>query len=125
MYQLLNCYWKKSVDVNFLREDKNSSLILAAQNGHEDVVQVLLNKSAHVYLKGQGNTPLFSAAQNGHKNVVQILEKKAEDFSQYVKLGDYKKDVCLALQVATENGHIEVVQMLLRPSLNFQLAYII
>ena len=47
----------------------------AAQNGHEDVVQVLLQHLAIEVNKTdfKGNSALFWGAKNGHEKIVQIL----------------------------------------------------
>jgi hypothetical protein len=52
----------------------NTPLHLAAEGGHESVVQLLLNHRANVNAKNQhGNTPLHVAAERDHEPVVQLL----------------------------------------------------
>jgi ankyrin repeat protein len=81
-----------------------TSLLLAAANGHDDVVDLLCNKSkADVDLK----TPLLCAATNGHAGVVQLLLAKGANV-------DWKcKDGQTPLSRAALNGHEAVVKVLL------------
>ena len=59
-----------------------SPLILAAKEGHKDVVQLLLERGAEPNLAHQnGLTPLHCAALQGYKDVVQFLLQK-EGLSQ-------------------------------------------
>lgn len=49
----------------------------AAENGHEAVINLLLEKGAEVDLKdNSGRTPLSWAAENGHKTLVKLLLPK-------------------------------------------------
>ncbi|CAI8042325.1 Ankyrin repeat domain-containing protein 29, partial [Geodia barretti] len=49
-------------------------LIVASQNGHSEVVAILLRNGAGVdRARKDGVTPLFIASQNGHSEVVNIL----------------------------------------------------
>ncbi len=51
-------------------------LHMAAQNGHRDVVELLLAKGAEVNAKDNYDwTPLHIAAQYGHKDVVELLRQ--------------------------------------------------
>ena len=83
-------------------KDGFTPLYIAAQNGHEQIVQFLLEKGANVDLADQvillivsfsfhfliflfffknvktGVTPLYIAAQNGHEQIVQFLLEKGK-----------------------------------------------
>lgn len=57
----------------------NSALHMAAANGHEAVVKLLLSQGASVRLENKaGNTPLHWAASNGKQHIVEILLKESE-----------------------------------------------
>ena len=56
------------------RECGFSSLMLASQNGHTEVVQMLLQANANVDLKNNyGYTSLMRVSANGHPEVVKML----------------------------------------------------
>ncbi|KNC69297.1 hypothetical protein SARC_18195, partial [Sphaeroforma arctica JP610] len=57
----------------------------ASQNGHKDVVELLLAKGADINVKNNdslqqfGRTSLYVASENGHKDVVELLLAKGAD----------------------------------------------
>lgn len=61
-------------DVNFEGEP---ALVTAAQEGHKDVVRLLLDHKADVNCKSgwTGETPLMAANRNGHKDIARMLKK--------------------------------------------------
>ena len=84
-------------------------LVLASLNGHNDMVQFLLDEGAEPN-KAQacnGCTPLHAAAYKGHNAVVQLLLNEGADANQACKLGE------TPLDKAAWNGHKDVVQLLL------------
>ena len=134
-------------------------LYIAAQKGHEQIVQILLKKGKPnvdladvVFLflfffffffffsffffflnLEDGATPLFIAAQNGHEQIVQLLLKKGKaniDLLDKVLLFIFifilflfhfffiyfllnLKDRTTPLYIAAQNGHEQIVQILL------------
>jgi ankyrin repeat protein len=79
----------------------------AAENGHEAVVKLLVEKGAELESKDYfGRTPLLWAAENGHEAVVKLLVEKGAELES--------KD-CNArttLSWAAGNGHEAVVKLL-------------
>jgi len=64
-----------------------SLLFMAAQNGHETVVALLLKHDADINkCNFNGVSPLFMAAQNGHEAVVQLLLDHNADPNQRLTL---------------------------------------
>eukprot|EP00961_Rhodomonas_salina_P273071 3689773-Rhodomonas_salina.1 len=55
--------------VSVLRSDREHSLMLAAQKGHEEAVQWLVASNADVHAKRDGWTVLSVAASDGHNEV--------------------------------------------------------
>ncbi|KAI9853716.1 MAG: hypothetical protein M1813_001832 [Trichoglossum hirsutum] len=65
---------EKGADLNVKTYDGRTALHLAAEKGHETVVQLLLEKGGAVNAKTyDGQTALHLAAEKGHETVVQLL----------------------------------------------------
>lgn len=86
------------------------ALMLAAYQGHVEIVKILLSKSADVNAKNdKGETPLMMAAAEGHKEVVaSLLEAKANpdavdsnEMSAIEKAARWGRSECLKLLLAT------------------------
>ncbi|KAE8417808.1 hypothetical protein BDV36DRAFT_283421 [Aspergillus pseudocaelatus] len=91
-----------------------TSLSLAAENGHEAIVRLLLEKGADLECKDSkyGQTPLSLAAENGHEVVVKLL----------LGIGKAKPDVkdnCgrTPLFYATKYGYGSIVTAILTSSI--------
>lgn len=84
-------------------------LIMAAQNGHTEIVEVLISADANLDAVRAGNavTALFLAAQAGHVLVVEALVRAGADVN---KPSDTK---VTPLMIASENGHSTIVETLL------------
>ena len=86
-------------------------LYLAASNGCEKIVELLLNVEA-IEINAQdddGDTPLFVAAKMGHHNVVKMLLEK-ENIE--VNLANWEGDTPLSVAADERNG--KIVHLLLR-----------
>ncbi|KAG2503012.1 hypothetical protein JM18_009682 [Phytophthora kernoviae] len=98
-------------------EDGYTALLCAAQNGHVDVVLLLLEQGADIEkTNGKGCTALICAAQNGHEETVRnILEKGAD-----IELAT--DDGYTPLIIAAQNDQAEVVQLLLEKGADIEIA---
>jgi ankyrin repeat protein len=99
-------WFRKRVDRR--TEDGWTALQVAASEGHEGVVKLLLHKGADVNAQGgdYGNA-LEAASWPGHEAVVKLLLDAGADFN--AQGGDYGN----ALQMASYKGHDAVVKLLL------------
>jgi ankyrin repeat protein len=90
-----------------IRRNK-SSLLRAAENGHEAVVKLLLERGAELEAEdNKGRMSLSWAAENGHESVVKLLLEK--DAVLQDKTG-YSRTPLLW---AVEKGHEVAVKLLL------------
>ncbi|CZR64683.1 uncharacterized protein PAC_14581 [Phialocephala subalpina] len=89
-------------------------LLWAAVQGHEDVVELLLNKANVDARDIDGRTPLSYAAKNGHTAVVQLLLNNAN-----VDAGD--SDGRTPLSLAAAAGHVAAVRLLLNKRADVEL----
>ena len=65
-----------------MRNDYFYSISQAAQNGHHEIIQLLLEKGAQVSnhdMTPNEQTPVHAAAANGHTLCVKILLDNTED----------------------------------------------
>lgn len=93
--------------VNFLldygmKSAFDRSLCVAANEGHTEIVKVLLDNGANIHV-GDDN-PLFRACSNGKFNTVKLLLEKGADLHA-------KKECCL--YTACMGGHYEIAEFLL------------
>jgi hypothetical protein len=86
-----------------------SPLSWAAENGHEAVVKLLLEKGAELESKDKrwGRTPLSWAAEKGHEAVVKLLLKKGAELESRDWYGR------TPLLLVAMKGHEAVVKLLL------------
>eukprot|EP00192_Tetraselmis_astigmatica_P008046 CAMPEP_0117670350 /NCGR_PEP_ID=MMETSP0804-20121206/12696_1 /TAXON_ID=1074897 /ORGANISM="Tetraselmis astigmatica, Strain CCMP880" /LENGTH=674 /DNA_ID=CAMNT_0005478623 /DNA_START=289 /DNA_END=2313 /DNA_ORIENTATION=- len=79
---------------------------IAACNGHDKLVSMLLERGAAPELMCDSTSPLWIAASNGHDKVVTALCFRANLESRAI-------DGATPLWVAAEHGHVECVRVLL------------
>ncbi|OQS07843.1 ankyrin repeat domain-containing protein 50-like, partial [Thraustotheca clavata] len=132
-----------------LYEDGATPVYIAAQNGHNDTVQLLFSNGANINkAMNNGWTPLLTAAYNGHKgtsgdtslniaarngkkDIVSLLLSMDASISQTnnvhntltPRLTYYDGDT--ALHLVAENGNKEIVLMLLSNEANIHQANIV
>jgi ankyrin repeat protein len=68
-------------DTNHKDEDGNTALLLAAVEGHEEMVKYLLNAGVNIrHINACDETALQLAVVNGHENVARLLEQRSTYF---------------------------------------------
>ena len=101
-------------NINDQDDDGHTSLSLAAENGHEAVVKLLLENSAKFTDRDElQRTPLSLAAMNGHEAVVMLLLLEYPD-----NVNDRDINADSPLSLAAGKGHEAVVKLLLENSAN-------
>ncbi|RYP44175.1 hypothetical protein DL768_009323 [Monosporascus sp. mg162] len=96
--------------VNLESKDSNGRTALshAAEEGHETIVKLLLEKDVNPDSKdSNGRTPLSHAADGGHKTIVKLLLEKD------VNPDSKDPNGRTPLSYAAEDGHVAIVKLLL------------
>ena len=83
-------------------------LYTSSQEGHSDVVKLLLVNKANVNQAKttNGASPLYYASQKGHSDVVKLLLMNKANVNQA------RNDGILPIVIASFNGHLNMVQLL-------------
>lgn len=85
-----------------------TSLSIAASNGHTETVSTLLSRGANNNNKNRkGMNPLLLAVKEGHWNIVERLIQCGADIEQRDQSGRN------SLMVAAEEGHVGIMELLL------------
>jgi ankyrin repeat protein len=101
--------WTSSSDSTISSEVQETPLQVAARNGHEAVVRLLLEKNPDFQGSTERST-LSYAVENGRVGVVQLLLEAGFN----VDLRDEHHDHRTPLSYAVEKGQIEVANLLIR-----------
>ena len=84
-------------------------LHIASEEGHKEIVEVLLKHSADPNIKNRwDNTPLLMASFKGHKDIVELLLKHGADPNVKDQWGE------TSLYTASEKGYKDMVELLLK-----------
>ena len=101
---------KEQVDPNVQYKDGVNAFILACQNGHAQIVELLMKEQVadpNVQSK-DGVNAFMMACHNGHTQIVELLLKKQVDPNAQ------DKDGVNAFMAACQNGHTQIVELLLK-----------
>ena len=103
---ILSRYEKLKIDLS--NEYEYTALILAAENGHKECVDLLIGNGANLNLSNKfGKTALVMAAENGHYDIVfSLCQNEETDLNQTSKRG------VSALMLAAVKGHGLIVKCL-------------
>jgi|GEM_PF-6346479 len=85
-----------------------NQLLLAAKTGDQKKIKYLIEKKVDVNSQTSGQTPLMAASIAGQEEVVNFLISKGANPHTTLKNGDS------SLHMAIRNGHLPVVQLLLK-----------
>ena len=111
--QIVHKILQKGGDCNH-RVGTRTPLIIAADNGHEGVVQEITEEGDNCDINAVDNlkqTALYHAARNGHLGCVEVLVKKLQKANASVDIASEEGKT--PLYVALERSHNECVNVLL------------
>ena len=85
-----------------------SSLMLAAKNGHADVVKLMMDRIPDKNPKTfDGRCPIHFAASKGHFQTVQLIMEEIQDKNPKTDRG------ITPLHLASQNGHLEICKLII------------
>jgi ankyrin repeat protein len=102
---------ERGTNFNALDKECGQALHAASANGHEEIVELLLNSGIP---ESYGN-PLCVASKMGHNSIARLLIDRGADVNT-----ESEADGATPLCSASANGHLEVVQLLLDRGANLK-----
>lgn len=103
----------RSVDFDGRNENGETALALASQNGHSDIVKMLLDYNADAEAESYGATPLTWAARNNRLDVVKLLCEQGKADPNVGNLTSQTDQPPLWHAVCASKGSIDMVKYLL------------
>jgi uncharacterized protein len=83
---------------------------MASQNGHTDIVKLLLDRNVALDVKAvNGTTPLMLASQNGYTEIVKLLCEWGSDVNIKTTIDNFEYT---SLKVAKKMGRKDIVGIL-------------
>ena len=105
---------ERNADVNSRADHGSTPLLLASEHGTPDVVQLLLDHNADVNVHdGDGDSPLHCAALRGQLEIARILLGLNVEINSRNEKGSTPLHLASAGNEEDEEGHPEVVRLLL------------
>ncbi len=100
---------QNGADINAKIDNGYTSLHIASQEGHKDVVELLLKYKADTNAaRNDGTTSLHIASLKGYKAIIELLLQNGADIN--AKLNDGHT----SLHIASKNWHKDTVKLLLK-----------
>ncbi len=110
---MVNWLVNHGADVQAFNNDLVSPFMAATISNHLEVVQFLAEKNADIdSFDIYGLTPLMLAVNLGHHEIVKWLVPELRSRGQEVSLEYVNKDDATSLQIAVNNGRLEIAQVL-------------
>ena len=113
--------FSNNADFELKTKQDFTALCIAAQRGHVEIVQELLDRGAEVDVQTTaGYTPLVLASGGGHLAIVKqlLLKKDAAGRLDIPTQSGYT-----ALIEASAEGHVKVMEVLIKAGLSFRAMY--
>ncbi|XP_063448426.1 ankyrin-1-like [Mytilus trossulus] len=107
----LMTYYNKA-NPNVRLENEETPLYIAANKGHTDIVEVLLENECDITICGNRKSPLFIAARLGHTEVVRLLLEGK--FDPNILSEDIMHCGQSSLCIASKYGHTNAAELLLK-----------
>ena len=116
IYRILYCNFSADIDVNVIRFKSATPLMLCAENGELDIVNLLIEYGAKINLYNNfGLNALMYATIKNHINIVALLLEHGSYINEYNWYGK------TALIMASHYGYVHIVSLLLDKKANVNL----